>query len=478
MKRLFNFLAVALLASGTAFAQLPAGSTAPDFTITDIDGTTHNLYDILDQGTPVVLDLFAVWCGPCWSYAESGIMEDVNALYGPEGTNEVFMMAVEADASTPESALMGGGNSIGDWTTLIDYTLADDPEGAIADGYALAYYPTIYLICPDRTVTEIGQLSSTDAYYAEISACPIIVEGLNASVSSYDGELVACGGGKIEPVVTIQNVGTSTFTACTINTLVGGQVVSSYEWTGSLDTYGTEQVTLAELSAGITDVTFEVVLAGDLNTDDDNLSVTLSSAIEAHASIQVELMTDGYPEEVNWTITDANGSVVANGGGFTGATTSYTQELSLAEGCYTFEITDDYGDGLYGWGQVEDGFIELVDGDGTQIFFATGDYGDAASGGFEVTHGVGIDEVLANELTIFPNPTSNDANIALNLVEANEVSIEIVNTLGQKVFASVANYAAGATTIALPVENFTTGLYYVNIRIANELTTEKLNIIK
>jgi hypothetical protein len=86
--------------------------------------------------------------------------------------------------------------------------------------------------------------------------------------------------------------------------------------------------------------------------------------------------------------------------------------------------------------------------------------------------------VLANELTIFPNPTSSDANIALNLVEANEVSIEIVNTLGQKVFASVANYASGATTIVLPVENFTTGLYYVNIRIANELTTEKLNIIK
>ena len=39
-----------------AFAQLPSGSTAPDFTITDINNVTeHNLYDILDEGRAVLL---------------------------------------------------------------------------------------------------------------------------------------------------------------------------------------------------------------------------------------------------------------------------------------------------------------------------------------------------------------------------------------------------------------------------------------
>ena len=43
-KILYLLIAFPLL----AFGQLPNGSTAPDFTITDIDGSTHNLYDILD----------------------------------------------------------------------------------------------------------------------------------------------------------------------------------------------------------------------------------------------------------------------------------------------------------------------------------------------------------------------------------------------------------------------------------------------
>jgi hypothetical protein len=37
---------------------------------------------------------------------------------------------------------------------------------------------------------------------------------------------------------------------------------------------------------------------------------------------------------------------------------------------------------------------------------------------------------------------------------------------------------AGENTVKLPVETLTTGLYYVNIKIANEMITEKLNIIK
>ena len=49
--------------------------------------------------------------------------------------------------------------------------MADDPTGNIADDYALAYYPTIYKICPDRMVTEVGQLSSVSAYMNEVNSC-------------------------------------------------------------------------------------------------------------------------------------------------------------------------------------------------------------------------------------------------------------------------------------------------------------------
>ncbi len=91
---------------------------------------------------------------------------------------------------------------------------------------------------------------------------------------------------------------------------------------------------------------------------------------------------------------------------------------------------------------------------------------------------VGVEEVLANKLSIFPNPASNNAAIELNLVESNEVVIEVVNTLGQKVFNYTSEMSAGLNKVELPVASLNAGLFYVNIKVGNELMTEKLNIVK
>jgi len=148
MKKILLFVACFMLYS--TYAQLPPNSFGQDFTITDINGNEFNLHSTLDEGKTVILDLFAVWCGPCWSFAETGVLEDLQEAY----PNDVVCVAVEADASTDANLIYGGGNSVGDWTTIIDYIMADDASGNIAMDYELAYYPTIYKICPD----EIKQL--------------------------------------------------------------------------------------------------------------------------------------------------------------------------------------------------------------------------------------------------------------------------------------------------------------------------------
>ncbi|MCB0810867.1 MAG: hypothetical protein KDB96_16435, partial [Flavobacteriales bacterium] len=64
-----NLLAALLLLAGTnASAQIPDGSMAPDFTLTDYYGTTHHLYSYLNAGKTVYLEIFAVHCPTCWAY--------------------------------------------------------------------------------------------------------------------------------------------------------------------------------------------------------------------------------------------------------------------------------------------------------------------------------------------------------------------------------------------------------------------------
>ena len=61
----------------------------------------------------------------------------------------------------------------------------------------------------------------------------------------------------------------------------------------------------------------------------------------------VTIVTDYYPGETRWTlVNDANGSTVASGGPYATRNTTYTEDLCLEDGCYTFTITDSYGDGI------------------------------------------------------------------------------------------------------------------------------------
>ena len=46
-----------------ANAQVADGTIAPDFTVTDIMGNTHNLYSYLNANKHVILDFSATWCG-------------------------------------------------------------------------------------------------------------------------------------------------------------------------------------------------------------------------------------------------------------------------------------------------------------------------------------------------------------------------------------------------------------------------------
>ncbi|MCX6049823.1 MAG: redoxin domain-containing protein, partial [Chloroflexi bacterium] len=83
-----------LLAQTVLHNPQPAiGYPAPDFTLTTLDGKTFNLR--AHRGTPVVLNFWATWCGPCQE--ELPAVEATSARYA----NQVQVIGVD-QAEAPD----------------------------------------------------------------------------------------------------------------------------------------------------------------------------------------------------------------------------------------------------------------------------------------------------------------------------------------------------------------------------------------
>jgi hypothetical protein len=102
-------------------------------------------------------------------------------------------------------------------------------------------------------------------------------------------------------------------------------------------------------------------------------------------SLTMTLLTDNYPGETTWEVTNASGGVVASDGPFANTQTAYTETFCLVDGCYTLTVFDSYGDGLQYGGIVGD--YTLTDESGAVLaeMVSGGNFGSEANHDFCLT---------------------------------------------------------------------------------------------
>ncbi|MGB2040348.1 MAG: choice-of-anchor B family protein [Flavobacteriales bacterium] len=70
------------------------------------------------------------------------------------------------------------------------------------------------------------------------------------------------------------------------------------------------------------------------------------SCILNGVDVVVTILTDNYPAETTWAVTDDGGATVMSGGPYSSTGTTYTESACLGEGCYTLTVNDSFGDGI------------------------------------------------------------------------------------------------------------------------------------
>lgn len=159
MKKITIYTAALIMAfTCKLHAQVGDGTTAPDFTFTDLNGNSQNLYTYLNQGKYVALDVSATWCGPCWQYhTQVKTMEDIYNTHDTPGDNKWKVLWVEGDKSTTDADVKGTGtNTKGDWTKNTPFPIMNPASGTdltnFMKGFNIKFYPTLYIICPNKKI--------------------------------------------------------------------------------------------------------------------------------------------------------------------------------------------------------------------------------------------------------------------------------------------------------------------------------------
>lgn len=187
MKKLYVLIIALMMSFSVGKAQTTL-TTAVDFTVTDLDGNSHNLFSILAAGKYVCLDFFFTTCGPC--QATCPYYKTTFQNYGCN-TQDVYFMSIDQGNTTAqcqayETTYLGGPPG---YPTISGN---DGGGNAVVTAYGISAFPTYILIAPSHTIIEtdmwpISSAADFDTFFASHSlahkACLSGIEEDNISAN-------------------------------------------------------------------------------------------------------------------------------------------------------------------------------------------------------------------------------------------------------------------------------------------------------
>ncbi len=92
------------------------------------------------------------------------------------------------------------------------------------------------------------------------------------------------------------------------------------------------------------------------------------------------------------------------------------------------------------------------------------------------TAALGEEEIQAAQAKLYPNPARDAVKVSLQVSEAGEALVEVINLNGQTVIAQTASFEAGMQSIDLNVADLANGVYTVKIALNDRVETLRFTV--
>jgi len=151
---------------------LAKGTTAPDFTLSTVNGQQHTLSSL--RGHPAILEFFAVWCPHCQAMAP--IINNVEKQYANKGLQTLSVLANQYgrnyDISYQQDKSLATKDDIAWFASNfnVKHPLLIDPSFNVTNQYGAGSYPTMYVLDRNGVVRYSSQGDFTQKTLADAVA--------------------------------------------------------------------------------------------------------------------------------------------------------------------------------------------------------------------------------------------------------------------------------------------------------------------
>ena len=143
---------------------------------------------------------------------------------------------------------------------------------------------------------------------------------------------------------------------------------------------------------------------------------------------------------------------------------------SVPTGTYNYTFTGVPVSTFYDLGKVH-AVVMIVDANSGEIMNA---------GKSAVISAVGLDELTnVSNYNVYPNPSAGSVNLAFNLLNQANVSVQVTDALGNIVHTEASTLmTAGEHNASFNGANLADGMYFVNLSVDGQVITKRLTIVK